>query len=239
MEGGLFSFRHYACSIPPEWNTAIGNFDARGLIAFIPGYQFSQLENNELEWEKSETIDFGLDFEFLNNRVRGSLAYYTRYTRDLLLNTPLPYSIGFISPSIAQNVGEIRNQGFEFSLDVDVIKTPDVLWTIGVNGATLDNEVTKLVDNNNNGNQHSTRYLSDADFLRLRNLQIGYTFKNIGKNRNSIRIFAAGQNLLLWTKFDGLDPEASGQTATGFRQGDLFFSRPKTRSYTFGINLFL
>lgn len=387
MEGNFFDFLKLRASWGISGNAAIGNFDARGLIAFgndynmIPGYQFSQLENNELEWEKSETIDFGLDFEFLDNRVRGSLAYYTRYTRDLLLNTPLPFTIGFTTPSIAQNIGEIRNQGFEFTLDVDVIKTQNVLWTIGVNGATLDNEVTRLVDNNNdgepddivegqslvrvgetigswylvdylgvdpetgtalfaspneetgeidtlsnqtpsgarqvfgspipqfsggfntrlevanfdisalfvfatgfqlyrsegrfyernggsfwnqtrnqlnawtpdnpntdvpearlftnNGNQHSTRYLSDADFLRLRNLQIGYTFKNIGKNRNSIRIFASGQNLLLWTKFDGLDPEASGQTATGFRQGDLFFSRPQTRSYTFGVNLFL
>src|SRR5690606_7873645 len=50
-----------------------------------------------------------------------------------------------------------------------------------------------------NGNQHSTRYLSPADFLRLKNIQLGYTFKNLGRNNTNIRLFVAGQNLLTFT----------------------------------------
>ncbi|MBC6994507.1 SusC/RagA family TonB-linked outer membrane protein [Neolewinella lacunae] len=88
-----------------------------------------------------------------------------------------------------------------------------------------------------NGSQASTRYLSDADYLRLRNVQLGYTFKDIGKAGNSARLYVSGANLLTFTDFAGLDPEASGQDVRGFAQGDIFFSRPQTKTVTFGFNL--
>ncbi|NJK82862.1 MAG: hypothetical protein HC912_02655 [Saprospiraceae bacterium] len=88
-----------------------------------------------------------------------------------------------------------------------------------------------------NGSQHSTRYLSDADFLRLKNIQLGYNFTNVGKSKMNIRLFAAGQNLLTFTEFAGLDPEASGQDAIGALQGSIFFSRPQSRTLTFGANV--
>ncbi|MEL6141339.1 MAG: SusC/RagA family TonB-linked outer membrane protein, partial [Bacteroidota bacterium] len=87
-----------------------------------------------------------------------------------------------------------------------------------------------------NGGQHSTRYLSDADFLRLRTVQLGYTFNNINNSGGSVRIYASGANLLTFTDFAGLDPEASGQDVNDFRQGDIFFSRPQSRAVTFGVN---
>jgi TonB-linked SusC/RagA family outer membrane protein len=113
--------------------------------------------------------------------------------------------------------------------------------TTQLNSWTPDNRTTDVPEarRRNNGGQHSTRYISDADFLRLRNVQLGYTFPDINKNKGSVRVYVSGINLLTFTDFAGLDPEASGQDVNGFRQGDIFFSRPQTRSVIFGINVSL
>ena len=88
-----------------------------------------------------------------------------------------------------------------------------------------------------NGGQHSTRYLSDADFLRLRNVQLGYTFRNLGGGTSNLRLYVSGQNLLTITDFEGLDPESSGNDVNGYQSGNLFFTRPQTRAVTVGFNL--
>ena len=88
-----------------------------------------------------------------------------------------------------------------------------------------------------NGNQHSSRYLSDASFLRLRNVQIGYTFSDLNERGASLRLYLSGQNLLTFTDFEGLDPEANGDDINGWQRGDIFFSRPQSRIVTFGLNL--
>jgi len=87
-----------------------------------------------------------------------------------------------------------------------------------------------------NGSQHSGRWLSDADYIRLRNVQVGYTTPEFGPSGTRARIFFSGQNLLTFTDFAGLDPEASGQDQEDEVQGSIFFSRPQNKRYTFGVN---
>ena len=89
----------------------------------------------------------------------------------------------------------------------------------------------------NNGGQHSTRFLSDADYLRLRNVQLGYTFNDLGNSSSSLRLFLSGQNLLTFTDFAGLDPESNGADNNSYRSGEIFFSRPQSRVISFGLNL--
>ena len=121
------------------------------------------------------------------------------------------------------------------------------------NLSSVFNQVTSQLDswtpeNNNasvpearlfigNGNQHSTRYLTDADYLRLRNVQLGYTFQDLGGSDSSLRVFLSGQNLLTFTNFTGLDPEANGADNNSYQSGELFFSRPQSEIYSVGINL--
>lgn len=105
---------------------------------------------------------------------------------------------------------------------------------------TPDNTITNVPEARQgvtNGSQHSTRYISDADYLRLRNVQLGYTFDGLGKDGGSARVYVSGANLLTFTDFAGLDPEASGQDSNGYVQGNLFFSRPQTKTVTLGLNL--
>src|SRR5690606_3848698 len=84
------------------------------------------------------------------NRISGSLGYYNRLTTDLLLDVPIPQTTGIVNAVITQNAGEMVNRGIEFLLDFNILNGP-FQWNLGVNGATVQNEVLKLVDNNGDG----------------------------------------------------------------------------------------
>jgi TonB-linked SusC/RagA family outer membrane protein len=91
-----------------------------------------------------------------------------------------------------------------------------------------------------NNRRVSTRWLEDGDFIRLKNANIGYTFSPAFVKRlklNSLRIYAAGQNIWTKTKYQGLDPEVSTFSDTNTAPGTDFLTFPQARTYTFGINV--
>jgi TonB-linked SusC/RagA family outer membrane protein len=91
-----------------------------------------------------------------------------------------------------------------------------------------------------NNRRTSTRWLEDGDFIRLKNANIGYTFSPSLVKRlklNSLRIYAAGQNLWTKTKYQGLDPEVSTFSDTNTAPGTDFLTFPQARTFTFGINV--
>ncbi|TJY37425.1 TonB-dependent receptor [Pontimicrobium aquaticum] len=98
--------------------------------------------NNKLTWEKSNTLDLGIDFGLLDGSISGSVSYFNRKSSDLLLNVPLSLTTGFSSQ--VQNIGELTNKGFEVELNVDVVRSENFNLSIGGNIGTVDNEVTKL-----------------------------------------------------------------------------------------------
>ncbi len=102
----------------------------------------SQYGNSSLTWEKNHTIDVGTDFGFLNNRINGSFAYFSKKTYDLLQNVPITRTSGHTS--ITQNIGTVVNKGIEIVLDFAVIKTQDLTWNVTANFATVHNEVIAL-----------------------------------------------------------------------------------------------
>jgi TonB-linked SusC/RagA family outer membrane protein len=91
-----------------------------------------------------------------------------------------------------------------------------------------------------NNRRVSTRFLEDGDFIRLKNANIGYTFSPSLVKRlklNSLRIYAAGQNIWTKTKYQGLDPEVSTFSDTNTAPGTDFLTFPQARTFTFGINV--
>lgn len=89
-----------------------------------------------------------------------------------------------------------------------------------------------------NGVVHSTRYLQEADFIRLRNLTFGYsipeqTVSSIGLER--MRVYFTGFNLLTFTDYDGYDPEARSDADT--QPGIDFYSPPAARTFSVGVNI--
>lgn len=90
-----------------------------------------------------------------------------------------------------------------------------------------------------NGAEESTRYLEKNDFVRLRNLSLGYSFNKSLINAlgvNKLRIYVSAINALTFTKYSGYDPEARSDTNRG-GGGSTFYSAPPAKTVTFGINV--
>jgi len=107
----------------------------------------SQFGNASLTWEKNRNYDIGADFAFLNNRISGSVAYYNKFTYDLLQAVPLSLTTGHSSQN--QNIGEVLNTGIELELTGEIIRTKDLNWSISGNFATVNNEVLALAKDGN------------------------------------------------------------------------------------------
>ena len=86
-----------------------------------------------------------------------------------------------------------------------------------------------------NGNQHSTRYMEDGSYLRLKQLTVGYTLPSSLTRAVRARIYAQGQNLWTQTDYLGMDPEAS--SVGNIQASDVFFELPQPRTILFGVDL--
>lgn len=319
--------------------------------------------NEDLKWEETKTLNFGVDFGLFNNRITGAVEYYTRKTNDLIVYAQNPQGVNF-SNGAFYNIGDMDNKGLELSVDVYPVKTDNLTWRVGGNMTFQNSEITKLsnqdtpgfpgynvgtitggtgtsvqnnqvgyapnsyfvfeqaydasgkpldgvyVDRNNDGiinsedkyhfrkpsadvfygfntdvsyknwwlsmsfrgswgnynynnvfsnignqavalptngnylnNVHSDvlntnfanpRYESDyyvqnASFLRMDNVTLGYTFKNVFSEGSTMRITGAVQNVFIVTDYDGIDPEISGGV-----DNNLY---PRPRTYTLGLNV--
>lgn len=117
----------------------IGNYPENGGIQ--PGANLSTLGDSELTWETSYQTNFGLDYALLNDRIYGSMDYYFTTTKDLLLPVNIAPSTGY--RSILTNIGEVENEGFEFSITSRNV-VGDFQWSTDFNIATNRNQVNKL-----------------------------------------------------------------------------------------------
>jgi TonB-linked SusC/RagA family outer membrane protein len=106
------------------------------------------LGNKGIQWEKSNVVDFGLEFGLLNNRISGSISYYNKLTSNMLLNSSpapsIPAGVNPSSRSLITNAGGIKNTGFELTLSTINIVTKDFKWTTDFNFSTNSNKVTSL-----------------------------------------------------------------------------------------------
>jgi len=109
------------------------------LIGYLPG---SQLPNPNLKWETTTTLNTGIDFSFLNDRVGGTVEYYNALTTDLLNLKTLNQTSGYSTQLV--NMGNVLNQGLEVTLNLVPVKTKDFTWTLSVNFAANQNKIVKL-----------------------------------------------------------------------------------------------
>lgn len=86
----------------------------------------SRMANPNLEWEKTEALNFGLDFGFLNDRITGSIDYYHMMTKDMIMNQRLPGFTGF--GSITTNLGQVNNDGIELTINSLNMKRQNFEW---------------------------------------------------------------------------------------------------------------
>jgi len=101
----------------------------------------ARLPNPDLKWETTEQINIGIDYGFLEDRIYGSIEYYTKNTKDLLLFVPVPRSTGF--NNIMTNIGEVKNTGIDLNISSRNL-VGEFKWTTSLNFSTLKNEVVDL-----------------------------------------------------------------------------------------------
>lgn len=100
-----------------------------------------QLGNKDLSWEKNQTLNVGVDLSFFN-RVNLSLDYYNKYTSDLLYYVKFSAITGYGGQW--QNIGAVRNKGFELNLDANLLSLKDWQWDFSFNLAHNKNKIEEL-----------------------------------------------------------------------------------------------
>ena len=103
---------------------------------------YAPLVDTNLKWETNEQTNIGIDLGFLDNDLTVTMDWFSRKTKDLLLERQIRPSAG--NTSIYTNFGQIDNRGFEFSVNYNKQLNDD--WSINVafNGSTIKNEIKKM-----------------------------------------------------------------------------------------------
>ncbi len=102
--------------------------------------------NPELMWEKIATFNLGLDFGVFNNRISGSVEVYEKKGTDVIVTQKLPLESGFRSQDI--NAGTVKDRGVEVLLNAEILRTKNIVWSIGGNVAYNQNKVISLGQGN-------------------------------------------------------------------------------------------
>lgn len=115
--------------------------------AYVVG---STLGNKNLKWETLHATNIGLDLGFINNRISLTVEWYNNQISDMLMRCVIPTSTGYSYQY--QNVGKMRNRGWEFQLNTVNIHTRDFQWTSSLNISLNKSKVISL----ENGEDHKT-----------------------------------------------------------------------------------
>ncbi len=94
-----------------------------------PEADFSRFANPDLRWEKVGQTNIGLSFRSKNDRITGSIEYFNKNSKDLLVQVPIDYSAGINRPTIVRNAGRLLTKGMDFSINSINIKTINFRWT--------------------------------------------------------------------------------------------------------------
>ncbi len=131
---------------------ALSNLANGGLYAYykygstaqevLNALSVSRLGNPNLEWEKTSSWNFGIDFSVLNKRISGSFDFYHKRTHDMIMGQRLPNFTGF--SSITTNLGEVTNTGFEITVNTRNIDTENFTWNTSLGFSYNKNKIKHL-----------------------------------------------------------------------------------------------
>jgi iron complex outermembrane receptor protein len=180
-----------------------------------------------IKWETTTTTNIGIDFGFLKNRISGSIELYNKKTKDLLSVVPVAPGANF-DITLLTNVGNIENEGVEFTLNTTPIRNDKITWDFGFNVTYNKTTITNLLKQ------------EDAGFNGLEVSGIsGGTGNNIGK-------FAVGYAPYVYNVYKQVYDKNTGRPIEGLyedlnRDGQItdadryYFAKPAP-TILFGIN---
>lgn len=136
-------------------NDQVGDYSSFGLVSpgsfyviggqKVPGTAISSIENADLKWEQTAQTNFGVDVALLNSRINVTADYYIKNTTDMLLNSPIPGSVGmgYGSSFATKNIGSMTNKGLEFQVSSKNL-VGELKWTTDFNISFNKSKITKL-----------------------------------------------------------------------------------------------
>lgn len=132
-------------------NNAIGDYEYQAVynsanyvlnnVLFV-GFAQTALSNIALTWESTYIANVGVDFGLFNNQVTGSLEFFDKTTRNILINLPAPLVVGNASIP-KQNAAAVSNKGIEFNVAYRNQTDGGFNYEIGGNFSFVDNKVTR------------------------------------------------------------------------------------------------
>ena len=153
-------------TLPSDYYGYMGLSSISGGYNLEPAIGISQIENRNLKWETNYNLNLGVDLG-LWNRVNLTVEYYSRNTRNLLMDLPISMTNGL--SSYLTNIGQVRNNGVELELNTLNVSTRDFTWNTTFNLAhnqnkivVLDGEQTEIIDGQFNhvvGHPYGTFYM--------------------------------------------------------------------------------
>jgi len=204
------------------------------------GQKVSTMANSDLKWEKTEGINFGLDFAVLNSRINGTLDVYFNTTRDLLYDLAIPTITGF--SKVSTNIGKLRNKGIEFTITSRNIISKNFEWSTTFNISSNSNKIISLTGEDNDGDGKEDDLVASNLFIG-KSLQSIYNYKLNGIWQLSDDIptgYHPGNYRIVDTDDDGEitvnDRVILGKKTPAYRFGILNTFRYKSFNLSFFIN---
>ena len=108
----------------------------------VTAYASTALRNANLKWETTISRNLGVDGSLFNNRLGFTVDVYSNSTRDLLVNTSIPSSTGYLKQ--LQNVGSTTNRGVEVQLTGAIMQQKGFSWTANFNISFNKNKISSL-----------------------------------------------------------------------------------------------
>jgi len=207
----------------------------------VNGFRATALANSNLTWEKTQELNFGVDFGLAENKINGSLDFYNRLSEGVLFERLLPVEIGAES-GILDNASSVRNKGIELLLNSKIISTDKFSWdltltyTKNTNSIESINGQTELDDIGNglfigesigvageNGNRSNYNYVFDGI------VQAGETNVPGGSTEGQAKVKDINGDGFITPESDrvilgSVDPDWGGSLFTNIRYGNLVLS---------------
>ena len=120
----------------------LGNYSVIFNGARAIGIGVNRLANPDLQWEKTQQVDIGIELGLFDGRLNFEADVYRKLTTDMLLSAPVPSSSGY--STVTSNIGSMENKGFEFAINSVNISKDQFSWTTDFNISLNKNKVIAL-----------------------------------------------------------------------------------------------
>lgn len=242
-ENDVLTFAKLRYSWGQTGNNQIGNYAQYASIGtgrdypydgtLHPGAAPSSAPSYALTWETNTSNNFGVDLSFFN-KIRLGVDYYVADITDLLLDRPVPKHTGFNNS--LQNIGEMRNKGWEFQLSGSNFNLGDLSFGFDANLATNNNEILSLggaEELYEGGNQRFITRVGES----LANLY-GYKIIGILRSEEEVAEYTNRKNTTLSAEVgDYIFQDTDGNDIIDANDRVLLGDYNPEVTYGFGINL--